>query len=93
MSLQSGQYQKAVYYFEKALGIDAKPFLHFYLARAHYELADYQRSFRFLEVAESGLNGQPEWATELQTLRRELEDAHGAPQSTIRRDASWSIDR
>jgi tetratricopeptide (TPR) repeat protein len=78
ISLQSGQHQKAVYYFEKALGLDASPFMHFYLARAYYELAEYQPSARFLEVAESLLSGQPEWRAELESLRRELTAAHPA---------------
>ena len=87
-SLQSGEHQRAVYYLEKALGVDAGPFMHFYLARAHYELADYQRSLRFLEVAESGLNGQPDWLRELEILKRDLSAAHRAPpQAAIGRDA------
>jgi tetratricopeptide (TPR) repeat protein len=77
-SLQNGQHQKAVLYFEKALGVDASPFMHFYLARAYYELGEYQRSLRFLEVAESALNAQTEWRAELETLRRELAAIHPA---------------
>jgi tetratricopeptide (TPR) repeat protein len=84
-SLQSGQHQKAVYYFEKALGLDASPFMHFYLARVYYELAEYQRSARFLEVAESLLSGQPEWRAEMESLRRELTAAHPA----LTQAASW----
>jgi hypothetical protein len=90
-SLQSGEHQRAVYYLEKALGVDAGPFMHFYLARAHYELADYQRSLRFLEVAESGLNGRPDWLRELEILKRDLSTAHRAPpQAAIGRDADLS---
>jgi|SRR5688572_21206192 tetratricopeptide (TPR) repeat protein len=78
-SLQNGQPQNAVYYFEKALGVDASPFMHFYLARAYYELAEYQRSARFLEVAESLLSAEPQWRAELESLRRELTAAQPAP--------------
>jgi hypothetical protein len=65
--------------------------MHFYLARAHYELADYQRSLRFLEVAETGLNGQPDWLRELEILKRDLSAARDAPpQAAIGRDAALS---
>ena len=89
-SLQSGQLQKAVYYFEKALSLDASPFMHFYLARAYYELAEYQRSLRFLEVAESVLNTQPEWRAQLETLRRDLAAADPAAlQAANSRMSEW----
>ena len=89
-SLQNGQHQRAVYYFEKALGIDASPFMHFYLARAYYELAEYQRSLRFLEVAESVLTNQSEWRAQLETLRRELAAAHPPPPETANsRISEW----
>jgi hypothetical protein len=93
-SLQSGEHQRAVYYLEKALGIDAGAFMHFYLARAHYELADYQRSLHFLEVAESGLSGRAGWSSELESLRRDLLGAYRAqPQAALRRDGDASANQ
>jgi hypothetical protein len=71
-AVQNKQTQKAIYYLEKALSIDASPLVHFYLARAHYQLADYQRSLQFLEVAESALDGLDLWLPELAALRRAL---------------------
>jgi hypothetical protein len=71
-AVQNKQTQRAIYYLEKALGIEASPFVHFYLARAHYQLADYQRSRQFLEVAESAFDGHDSWLSELGALRRAL---------------------
>ncbi len=72
MLLQQGQTRKAIYYFEKALGMDASPSFHFYLARAHFKLADYRTSLRFLQVAESGFYDQPEWLPEVAALKEAL---------------------
>ena len=52
--------------------MDASPSFHFYLARAHFQLADYQSSLRFLQVAESGFYGQPEWLPEVAALKEAL---------------------
>ncbi len=90
ISLQNGQPRKAIYYLEKALSFDAGPLIHFYLARAHFQLADYQQSLGFLEVAESGFYGQPEWLPKLEALRRELSVHRDAPLGTLRRDAGWA---
>ena len=90
ISLQNGQHRKAIHYLEKALSFDAGPFIHFYLARAHYQLADYQGSLGFLEVAESGFSGQPEWLPQIEALRRELSAHRNAPRGAIRRDAGWT---
>jgi tetratricopeptide (TPR) repeat protein len=70
--LQNGENRKAIYYLEKALGIDASPFIHFYLARAHFQLADHERALRFLEVAESGFYGDAEWQPELAAFKEAL---------------------
>lgn len=71
-SLKAGETRTAIYYLEKALSLDARPYIHFYLARAHYELANYQGARHFLDVAESAFNGQPEWLPELSTMRAAL---------------------
>jgi tetratricopeptide (TPR) repeat protein len=89
-AVQNKQYRKAIYYLEKALGIDTSPFVHFYLARAHYHLADYPRSLGFLEVAESGFAGQSQWLSELAALRRALSAASIAMQEAPKRDVSWT---
>lgn len=71
-SLKAGETRRAIYYLEKALSLDASPYIHFYLARAHYELANYQGARHFLDVAESAFDGQPEWLPELSTMRAAL---------------------
>jgi hypothetical protein len=88
--LQHGQTRKAIYYFEKALGMDAIPSFHFYLARAHFQLADYQSSRRFLQVAESGFYDQPEWLPEVTALKVALS---GSPsqQATPKRNVAWTF--
>lgn len=89
-AVQNKQYHKAIHYLEKALSIDASPFVHYYLARAHYLLADYQRSLGFLEVAEFGFAGQSRWLSELAALRRALSAAPGATQESPKRNVSWT---
>ena len=91
--LQKGQHRKAIYYLEKALSFDAGPFIHFYLARAHYQLADYEQSRGFLEVAESAFNGQAEWLPKLEALKRDLSAQRAASEGTIRRDAAWTSNK
>jgi tetratricopeptide (TPR) repeat protein len=76
--IQTKEYQKAISFLEKALNLDASPFVYYYLARAHYHLGNNQGSLNFLEVAESRLSAQPEWAEELAALRL----AVSAPQAT-----------
>ena len=88
-SLQTGESRKGIYYLEKALSIDASPFIHFYLARAHYQLADYESAQRFLDVAESGFEGQPEWVPELSALRAALSSS--AQQSFHKRNVAWTF--
>lgn len=78
-ALQQKQYRRAVYYLEKALSLDANPFIHFYLARAHYRLANYQGSIGFLEVAESRFYGDPDWSSEIAALKSALFAHHGRP--------------
>lgn len=76
--IQTKEYQKAISFLEKALNLDASPFIYYYLARAHHHLGNNQGSLNFLEVAESRLSAQPEWAEELAVLR----SAVSAPQVT-----------
>ncbi|HEY2922150.1 MAG TPA: hypothetical protein VGK77_24480 [Candidatus Binatia bacterium] len=76
--MQNREYQKAISFLEKALSLDASPFIYYYLASAHYHLGNGQGSLNFLEVAESRLSGQPEWMGEIAALR----SAVSAPQAT-----------
>jgi hypothetical protein len=85
--LESGQTRTAIYYLERALGTEANPFLHFYHARAHFDLADYATARRFLEVAETRLFGQPEWLPEIAVLKEALSG------SLERRPVAWSAAR
>jgi tetratricopeptide (TPR) repeat protein len=84
--LQQGQNRKAIYYLEKALGMDGSPSFHFYLARAHFQLADYPSSLSFLQVAESGFYDQPERLPEVTALKEALS---GSPQATPKRNLAW----
>jgi tetratricopeptide (TPR) repeat protein len=77
--IQTKEYQKAISVLEKALNLDASPFIYYYLARAHYHLGNNQGSLSFLEVAESRLSAQPEWVDELAALRSAVSSA---PQAT-----------
>ena len=88
--LQQGQTRKAIYFLEKALGMDASPSFHFYLARAHFQLADYQSSRRFLQVAESGLYGHPEWLPEVIALKEAL-SGYPPQQATEKRNVAWTF--
>ncbi len=90
MLLQQGQTRKAIYYFEKALGMDASPFFHFYLARAHFKLADYRTSLRFLQVAESGFYDQPEWLPEVAALKEALSGS-ASQQATPKHNVVWTF--
>lgn len=62
--------QGAITHLERALSLYSMPYIHFYLARAHYELGQFQHSLNFLEVAESWLAEQPSWTSEIADLRK-----------------------
>lgn len=81
--LRGGEYEKAVSNFERALSLEANPFIYFYLARAHYQLGHYQDSLNFLEVAESWLMQQPDWAPELVALKRQIPGAGVTLKSSV----------
>jgi len=81
--LSAGAYQRALMYFEKALGLDANPYFYYYLARAHYHLAHTQESLRFLDVAESLLSDQGDWIAEVKTLRAKFEAAARASRRSV----------
>jgi tetratricopeptide (TPR) repeat protein len=83
--MQNREYQRAVSELEKALSLDASPFIYFYLARAHHQLGDNQRSLNFLAVAESRLDGQAEWIDELAALRTAAVAPQVTPQTISKR--------
>ena len=90
-SLQNGRKRMAIYYLERALGVEASPFIHYYLAQAHYQLADYQGARRFLEVAETGFSGWPEWVSELAALRGLLSSFPLTEQPTLKHNIAWTF--
>lgn len=67
--LRGGEYRKALYPLEKALGLDANPVIYFYLARAHYYLGNDDRASGFLAAAEAGSIPDASWTGELMALR------------------------
>jgi len=68
--LRSGDSGKALVHLEKALALDPSPYVHFYLARAHYYyLARNQQALNFLEIAEPWLTEQADWLAEVAALR------------------------
>ncbi len=77
--IQAGESRRAVFVLEKALSLEASPFVYFYLARAHYYLADYQRAGEFAEIAEALFYEQPDWTEELLKLKSALSAPHGRP--------------
>lgn len=72
--------QRAITHLERALGLYSIPYIHFYLARAHYESGNVQRSLDFLDVAESWLAQQPSWIGEIADLKRKA-SAHQSAQA------------
>src|SRR5882724_3410872 len=74
--IQAGENRRAVSVLEKALSLEASPFVYFYLARAHYNVADYQRAAEFVEIAEALLYEQTDWSEELLKLKAALSMPH-----------------
>jgi uncharacterized protein HemY len=83
--IQAGESGRAVSLLEKALSLEASPFVYFYLARAHHHLADYQRAAQFVEIAEALLYEQPDWSEELLKLKAALSAPHGSTETQSRR--------
>lgn len=90
MLIQNREYQKAISYLEKALGLDGIPFIHFYLAWAHYHLGNSQGSLNFLEVAESWLHREPEWMDELMALRSAVSAPQAMQQAISKQNVGWT---
>jgi tetratricopeptide (TPR) repeat protein len=63
------QHRQAVTYLEKALGLEASPYVYYYLSRAHYYLGHYGESANFLDVAAALLAPRLEWTTAVAAVR------------------------
>jgi tetratricopeptide (TPR) repeat protein len=74
-------WQRAITHLERALSLYSMPYIHFYLARAHYELGQFQHSLNFLEVAEAWLAQEPSWTSEIADLKRKA-----SSHQTVERD-------
>ena len=70
--LRAGEGEKALATLEKALGLEANPYVYFYLSQVHYQLGHYQAALNFLEVAESWVDQQPDWTPEITALKAEI---------------------
>lgn len=88
--IENREYQKAIVYLEKSLSLDASPFVYFYLARAHFHLGDYQRSLKFVEVAESRFEQQTEWVSEITALRSAASAPTVASSTIASRNVGWT---
>ena len=78
MLIESGKHTKALTHLEKTLALDStNPYVYYYLAKAHFKLANYRQSVDFLDVAESLLHNQPYWMAEVLSLRGENFQAMG----------------
>jgi len=76
--IESGNNAKALTHLEKTLGIDStNPYVYFYLAKAHFNLAHYRQSVDFLDVAEALLYSQAYWMAEVLSLKGENFQAMG----------------
>jgi tetratricopeptide (TPR) repeat protein len=83
--LLASERERAITYLERALSLHSSPYIHFYLARAHYELGRFQPSLDFLEVAESWLAQQPSWIGEIAELKRKVSTHDTRQRATIGR--------
>ena len=89
--IQAGENRRAVSVLEKALSLEASPFVYFYLARAHYYQADYQRAAQFVEIAEALLYEQTDWSEELLKLKAALSMPHSGSEIRPRQNIGWGI--
>lgn len=68
--LRVGRYREALASFEKAIAVDSSnPYSHYFVARAHHDLRNYEQSLNFLDVAESLLSWHKQWSAEVHILR------------------------
>lgn len=68
--LAAGEYKEALGAFERSIAVDAtNPYSHYFVARAHLFLGNYQVSANFLDVAESLLGWHKLWLSEIYVLK------------------------
>jgi tetratricopeptide (TPR) repeat protein len=89
--IQAGENGRAVSVLERALSLEASPFVYFYLARAHYHLADYERAAQFFEIAEAFFYEQPDWNEELLKFKAALSVPHGGTEMRSGQNVGWGI--
>ena len=85
--IESGQYQRAVNYLERAVSLGVRnylPYIYYYLAQTHYNLANYESASNFLEAAEDWLSNQSDWMRSIVALRRDNINAMGYAQVSSR---------
>ncbi len=76
--IESGHNTKALSHLEKTLAIDSNnPYVYFYLAKAHFNLAHYRQSVDFLDVAEARLDSHSYWMAKVFSLKGENFQAMG----------------
>jgi len=88
--LQSGDYRRALYPLEKALGLDANPIIYFYLARTHYYLGNDDRASGFLAAAEAGFVPDASWTGELVALRTAISSRPLVQQEALKQSVRWA---
>ena len=88
--LKVGEGEKALATLEKALGLEANPYVYFYLSQVHYQLGHYQAALNFLEVAENWLDQQPGWTLEITALKAEIPGS-GFVQQVIPRQITMAV--
>jgi tetratricopeptide (TPR) repeat protein len=90
--LKAGEQEKALATLEKALGLEANPYVYFYLSQVHYQLGHYQAALNFLEVAESWLDQQPDWSPQITALKAGIPDS-GFVQQVIPSQITMAVSR
>ena len=90
--LKTGEQEKALATLEKALGLEANPYVYFYLSQVHYQLGHYQAALNFLEVAESWVDQQPDWSPQMTALKAEIPGS-GFVQQVIPSQITMAVSR
>ena len=90
--LKAGKQEKALATLEKALSLEANPYVYFYLSQVHYQLGHYQAAINFLEVAESWVDQQPDWSPQITALKAEIPGS-GFVQQVIPSQITMAVSR
>ena len=90
--LKTGEQEKALATLEQALGLEANPYVYFYLSQVHYQLGHYQAALNFLEVAESWVDQQPDWSPQITALKAEIPGS-GFVQQVIPSQITMAVSR